>query len=214
MATSSLKYDAHQFQRKAAVLHVQREGYGSATQFVTPGLDWSERGGIETHVLFKCRRRVPLWPRDERKVRQVLVRFLHRRVTNGARTRKLTPPAGTTELQLLEFWQQQDRQRIPRLLKQLDALCREYTERKREAGAAAPADARLKILEVEIRNTDAQLIAARDGVAAKLVQIIRLAWLCGWNSQQIGEELKISAAAVRQYLSRMDRIARIEFKFE
>lgn len=171
-------------------------------------LDWAERGQIVGRKLFASRDHVPLWPRDPAKVRQVILRYLNGRL-NWHGTHDAALAAMPDDAARLKFLSDLERSKLPELTARLDRLCREYVQLKREAGAAAAADARVRTLAVQIKSLDGFLVCVKSGSAGRLVRLIQLYFGAGLDSVGVGLELGITPVAARQYACRLNKIARV-----
>lgn len=183
------KFDLYQFQKRGDFAVRDDAGNSAPDQLAVSDF-------ARCHVMRRKRqhaRRLPTpsWATNDAELRELLVRFIERRLYSK-------PQAGTLKERLARA-EEKIKSQVPRLQELLRQKIRNY---KKEQSPN-----RQREIKVEIQNLDTRLRIIRKGTAAVLAAIVYMYYRQGFNSVTVAEQLGVTSLMVRQTLFRMARLA-------
>lgn len=139
----------------------------------------------------------PEWSRSDELVREVIVAYLEGRSFQ-------TGKGKGSLLERLEQCRRTAKKHVPAKKKELEDRIERYRELVHTPNTDALTAKKLRNLEVQIQNLDADIFLCERG--PEIVNAVAyLYYRLGWDSVSVAEELRLKPPHVRQILHRMNR---------
>jgi hypothetical protein len=191
------QYDRHQFAgRRAKAVSATKNHDGT---FDSTGLSFSDYQG-SMHVMRREKQQIrrlatPEWAMSDEQTAEMILKYLEYR--NYVRDTSGCPAERLARVD------EEAKKRIPAMRVKLSDLLARH-QRAKDDGVSAEG---IRRIEIQIQNTDSQIVIAERGEAALVAAAVYYYHRFGWDSTTVAEELGLKAPQVRIWLYRLGRIA-------
>jgi hypothetical protein len=158
------------------------------------GLSFADFGKMHVKRTAKLRRRrmpTPEWSMSDNSLREVVVRYLEKRL--------FIRPSTCSYEQRLSAIEAKAKKQIPNLVSRLKFL--------QQLHSGATEESRLRRLQIVIQNIDSQIVLHRRGIAAVILSVAYLYHRMGYDSTTVSNETELKPPCVREILFRMNNMA-------
>lgn len=162
-------------------------------------LSYQDFGGMHVHRRKAAQWRrleTPAWALQDSTLRQTVLCYLEGRLYLGP------APEGMSDTDRLARIDAESKRRLPNMVTGLRRRAQKYGDEAR-AGAS---EERLQRLQVEVQNSDSEIMLHKRGLAATVIAVAYQSYRLGWNSVQVSQELNLRPPAVRMLLYRLNHV--------